>query len=160
MTHYDDIVDDSFEGHIHAQESQSGLRLGWALGLVAFVAILGFMLFDVTQSETYFYEVHQAVAKGPDLVGQTVRIKGKVEPGSIRGEDGKLGFAFRVTEGGKSLEVRYDKALPDTFEAGREVVAQGEVDRGYVLQADEVLVKCPSRYEGEAPTAGPPSASR
>ena len=150
---------DDLAAQVEHEESQGGLRIGWILALLGVVGIVGFMLFDATQSETYFYEVNQAVAQGPDLIGQTVRIKGTVEPGSIVGEQGKLGHSFRVTEKGKSIQVRYDKALPDTFEEGREVVAQGEVDSSFVLQADEVLVKCPSRYEGEAPTAGP-QASR
>ena len=33
-----------------------------------------------------------------------------------------------------------------------EVVAQGRIDKNYVMAADESVVKCPSRYEGNAPT--------
>jgi cytochrome c-type biogenesis protein CcmE len=114
---------------------------------------VGYMLFDGFKSETYFYTVDQAVAQGPALPGQTIRVKGLVEPGSVVTEKGKLGTTFRVAEKGHSLAVSYDKALPDTFKEGMEVVVQGNVDSHYTLTADEVLVKCPSRYEGQAPTA-------
>jgi cytochrome c-type biogenesis protein CcmE len=135
-------------------EAGSGLHWAWILVIVLGAGGIGYMLFDGFKSETYFYTVDQAVAQGPALTGQTVRLKGLVEPGSVVTEKGKLGTRFRVTEKGKSIAVTYDKALPDTFKEGMEVVVQGEVDKSYTLAADEVLVKCPSRYEGQAPTAG------
>lgn len=137
------------------QEGEQGLRIGWIIAILVAVGFVGYMLVDGFKSETYFYEVDAAVAQGPDLIGQTVRIKGTVEPGSVSGKDGELGRRFRVAHKGKSLVVQYDKALPDTFQEGLEVVAQGDVDGDYVLHADEVLVKCPSRYEGAPPTAHP-----
>lgn len=136
----------------------SGLHPGWVLGLLAGIGLVALMLFDGFQSETYFYEVDQAVAEGPALVGQTVRLKGTVEPGTVEGRDGELGRTFHIAERGKSIQVTYDRALPDTFKEGMEVVAQGRVDQDYVLHADEVLVKCPSRYEGSPPTARPDGA--
>lgn len=137
---------------LHPDTEPGGLSIGWLVAILIGVGVVGYMLFDGFKSETYFYEVDQAVAQGPDLRGQTVRVKGIVEPGSVVGEKGKLGTTFRIAEKGKSLAVTYDGALPDTFEEGMEVVAEGTVNDEYVLRADEVLVKCPSRYEGEAPT--------
>lgn len=136
-------------------EDGEGLRLGWVVAILLAVGMVGYMIFDGFKSETYFYEVHQAVAQGKGLIGQEVRLKGVVEPGSIVGKDGELGRAFRISEKGKSIKVYYDKALPDTFQEGMEVVAQGTVDDAYVLQANEVVVKCPSRYEGAPPTSHP-----
>ena len=141
----------------YVEPEVSGMHPGWILVILAAVGVVCFMLMDGLKSETYYYEVHNAVAQGPDLVGQKVRIKGVVEDGSIIGEDGKLGRKFAISERGKSLRVTYDRALPDTFEEGVEVVALGTVDADYVLVVDEVLVKCPSRYEGGAPTGDPGS---
>lgn len=137
-----------------------GLHPAWMLAIVAVAAIIGYILYDGVSGETYFYTADQAVAQGPKLRGQTVRVKGKVEEGSIVGAAGQLQRTFRITEHGKSLRVSYDKALPDTFKEGMEVVAQGRVGDDYTLVADEVLVKCPSRYEGQTPDALPPHASR
>jgi len=154
-THHDvDLDIESLEETLGADEP-SGLHPGWIVAILAMACFIAFMLLDAFESETYFYEADVAVAQGPDLIGQTVRVKGIVEPGSVVGEDGKLGRSFRIAEKGKSIKVHYGKALPDTFEEGIEIVAQGEVDDDYVLQADEVVVKCPSRYEGDAPTGAP-----
>jgi cytochrome c-type biogenesis protein CcmE len=129
------------------------MHWGWVLIILLSACVIGYMLFDGFKSETYFYSVDQAVAQGAALPGQTVRVKGLVEPGSVEGEPGTLSTTFRVMEKGKSLRVTYNKALPDTFKEEMEVVVQGTVSADYTLVADEVLVKCPSRYEGDAPPA-------
>lgn len=130
-----------------------GMAIWSVVGIILVAAAIAFVVYDGLKSETYFYTVDQAVAQGTDLPGQRVRVKGVVEPGSIEGKDGELGRTFRIAENGKSLRVTYDKAMPDTFEESREVVVQGEVDDDMTIVADEVLVKCPSRYEGNPPTA-------
>ena len=155
--HVDDLHVSPLEDYIQSEPEAAGMHPGWILAILAAVGVVCFMLLDGLKSETYYYEVHDAVAQGTELVGQQVRIKGIVEEGTIVGEDGKLGRTFSISERGKSLRVTYDRALPDTFEEGVEVVALGTVDSDYVLVADEVLVKCPSRYEGGAPTGGPNS---
>ncbi len=149
---------DEFEGRPDAlpeleDDAPEGFNYMLVIGLIAACVGIGFLVMDGFKSETYFYTVDQAVAQGPDLVGQTVRVKGIVEPGTVVGKDGELGRSFRIVENGKSIRVHYDKAMPDTFDENMEVVILGEVDDKMVVQADEVMVKCPSRYEGNPPTA-------
>lgn len=134
-------------------EEGSGMAIWTVLGILVVAAAIGFVVYDGLKSETYFYTVDQAIAQGADLPGQHVRVKGIVEPGSIVGNDGHLGRKFRIAENGRSLAVTYDKAMPDTFEENREVVVQGDVSEDMTIVANEVLVKCPSRYEGNPPTA-------
>ncbi len=134
-------------------EEERGLPIWSIVGILVVAAAIGFVIYDGLKSETYFYSVDQALAQGTDLPGQRVRVKGIVEPGSIEGKDGELGRRFRISENGRSLKVAYSKAMPDTFEENREVVVLGEVADDMTLEAEEVLVKCPSRYEGDPPTA-------
>jgi len=134
-------------------ESPQGFNWGLVIGLVVAATVVGFVVIDGMGAETYFYTADQAVAQGPELVGQTVRVKGIVEPGTVIGSDGQLGREFKVAEKGKSIRVTYNKAMPDTFDENMEVVVSGKVNDEMVVVADEVLVKCPSRYEGAPPTA-------
>jgi cytochrome c-type biogenesis protein CcmE len=138
----------------HDSLEEEGVNWNLALGLTILAGAMAFLFFDAFESETYFYTVDQAVAQGPKIVGQRIRVKGTVEPGSIQGEDGELGRVFRISEAGKSMRIAYDKAMPDTFDESREVVVDGTVEEDLTVQADEVLVKCPSRYEGQPPTGG------
>lgn len=133
-------------------EEQGGFNWTLVVGLLAAATCIYFVVIDGMKSETYFYTADQAVAQGTELVGQTVRIKGIVEPGTVVGIDGQLRREFRVAEKGKSIKVTYDKAMPDTFDEDMEVVVNGTVDENLVVIADEVLVKCPSRYEGAPPS--------
>lgn len=144
------------EGRAEAlPEGAAAQGLAWwtVLGIVLVALVVGVVIVDGLESETYFYTVDAAVAQGADLPGKHVRVKGTVEPGSVVGNDGELGRTFRIAENGKSIRVTYDRAMPDTFDENMEVVVQGVVSDEMVVEADEVLVKCPSRYEGNPPTA-------
>lgn len=144
---------------MHETPEASGLAWWSVLGIVVVAVAIGFVVMDGLKSETYFYTVDAAMAQGPDLSGQHVRIKGTVEPGSVIGNDGELGRTFRIAENGKSISVTYNRAMPDTFDENMEVVVQGIVNDKMIVEADEVLVKCPSRYEGNPPTAHDKQAS-
>jgi cytochrome c-type biogenesis protein CcmE len=147
----DELGDDAYHdlGDLKGAPDNTGINVWLILvGLLMVALLAGFIVSDGLEAETYFYSVDEAVAEGSELVGQTVRIKGQVEAGTIKGKPGTLGRTFRIAEKGKSIWVSYDGVLPDTFKEGVEVVAQGTVNEDYKLVADQVLVKCPSRYEG------------
>lgn len=145
-------LDTPFEAEL--EESSGGVSWLLVVGLLVAAVGVTFLAVDGMGAETYFYTVDQAVAQGTDIVGQNVRVKGKVEPGSIVGKAGELERAFRVIENGESIAVVYAKAMPDTFDENMEVVVEGVVGKDMTIDASEVLVKCPSRYEGAPPTAG------
>lgn len=138
---------------------RTGTNWGLLIGIVVAFAAIAFIVFDGLEAETYFFSVDQAVEKGEGIYGKHVRIKGVVEAGTIDGTAGVLGHSFKISEQGVSMPVVYSKALPDTFQEGVEVVAHGRLDDQGTLHADEILVKCPSRYEGQPPTALDPQAS-
>lgn len=128
------------------------------IGVLVAAVALGWLVFDGLGSETYFFTVDEAVAaieKNQSMVGEKMRVKGKVLEGTIVGEDGEIGRSFTISEKGRKLRVDYDRAVPDTFKEGAEVVATGTFTSEGKLQADEVLVKCPSRYEGKPPSEHP-----
>ncbi|MBA2661915.1 MAG: cytochrome c maturation protein CcmE [Bradymonadaceae bacterium] len=154
------LDDELLDGPDRPSSRREGPNWGMMIGLLVAMAAITFIVLDGLKAETYFFGVDQAVAQGSELVGKTVRIKGIVENGTIEGTPGLLGHRFRLSENGKSMQITYAKALPDTFQEGVEVVAQGRIDSSMTLNADEVLVKCPSRYEGQPPTALEPQASR
>ena len=137
-----------------AEEPEEGGAPWFAV--VAIVLAVGLGLLVVTTglgAETPFYTVDQAVAAGAVEPGERLRLKGIVEPGSVVGSPGSIERSFRIAEKGESVPVHYAKALPDTFQEGMEVVTEGTIGDDGAMAADEVLVKCPSRYEGQAPTA-------
>ncbi len=54
---------------------------------------------------------------------------------------------------GATIRVTYDGPKPDAFEPGINVLAQGTYSRGdNLFTADDLLVKCPSKYESKEST--------
>jgi cytochrome c-type biogenesis protein CcmE len=122
------------------------------VGVLFSIGLIAFLVIDGLGAENYFFTVDEAVAQGDTIVGETIRVKGDVVKGTIRGDEGTLGRTFDIAAGGESMTVTYNKAMPDTFKPDVQVVATGTLDSGGHLAADKIMVKCPSRYEGSPPT--------
>jgi cytochrome c-type biogenesis protein CcmE len=78
-----------------------------------------------------------------------VQIIGEVMPGetSYDLENHKLYFSLKDPKGEK-MRVVYAGVKPANFEQATNIVAIGKYQEGEFL-ADQVLVKCPSKYQGE-----------
>ena len=98
----------------------------------------------------YAKYVDEMVRDQRELAGRTVRLEGMVDDGSIENRPGTLEYRFRLSKGGKTLPIHYTGIVPDTFREGIGVVAQGRLTRRGVFEADQVIAKCPSKYEMEA----------
>ena len=135
------------------EQEEEGLNWRLVVGVLVSAAVIGLLVVDGLGSETYFFTVDEAVSQSKSLVGQTIRVKGKVVDGSIEGAKGDVGRTFSISEKGETIRISYDKAMPDTFKEDVQVVATGTIAESGTLEAEEILVKCPSRYEGKPPTA-------
>lgn len=125
---------------------QKKFLVGGAIIVIA-IAYLGFMGFR--GSATYYYTVSELAALGSSVHDESVRVNGLVAPGSVEQENAGLTLRFTVVEGGESLPVVYQGAVPDTFKDEAEVVVEGYLDSSGIFQADSILTKCPSKYEPE-----------
>jgi cytochrome c-type biogenesis protein CcmE len=94
-------------------------------------------------SIVYFVAPSELAQKGH--AGQRIRLGGLVVAGSIRRDPGGV-TAFQVTDGGVSVDVRYNGILPDLFREGQGVVAEGEWTPGQPFTAERVLAKHDERY--------------
>lgn len=71
-------------------------------------------------------------------------VKGMIEQTDERNR------TFVLTDGQAEVTVRMASTLPEAVQDGRSIVAKGELtqtDGLTVLEADEVLIGCPSKYE-------------
>ena len=85
---------------------------------------------------------------GGGYEGKKVQVSGSVVADSISNEGSTAVFEIAPEEGDASeeLQVSYDGALPATFGAGVVAICTGTVQDG-VLNATEMVTKCPSKYE-------------
>ena len=87
-----------------------------------------------------------------ELAGRTgdVQLAGRVV-GPIRGDSHAGGLRFRLEdisgERRTSVAVLYTGSVPDLFKAGRDIVVDGELQKGtFVAQPGSMITKCPSKY--------------
>ena len=64
------------------------------------------------------------------------------------GRSDQLDLSFVLKQETEMLPVRYHKIVPDMFGDGAEVIVEGYYIDGE-FQADNLMTKCASRYEGD-----------
>ncbi|MEO1272383.1 MAG: cytochrome c maturation protein CcmE [Myxococcota bacterium] len=140
----DDLNEQASERH--------GQGMSWwmVVALLLSVAAVLYVILGVEDDAVYAYTVDQAVAQKSSLEGKMFRVKGLVKEGTILNKPGTLDTRFDLIHNDQTITVAYDKPLPDTFKAGIEVLAEGRLQPSGVLKADDVIAKCPSKYEEQA----------
>lgn len=112
-------------------------------GLLSAVGLVVALVLNAFQSNmVFFYSPSQVVAKEAPS-NRTFRVGGMVQAGTVK-RDG-LHVSFVVTDTAKTVPVRYEGILPDLFQEGKGVVAQGQLQDG-VFVAREVLAKHDENY--------------
>ena len=130
---------------------------------VAVIAGGGGMLIYSSMAEADYYKHVDEVTAEPDhWVDKHLKIHGFVEPGSIdeRIEGNSTVRDFILEYKGERIRVTHKGPKPDTFRDLAEVVAKGrllQTKDGPVLEASELMAKCPSKYEAERRDKKPPA---
>ena len=125
--------------------------------IVATVVVLAlfFMIWMAFGENTrYFLTVSEFNSKVDVQDGQMVRVSGKLVEGTFnRGEKSTLS-QFQLTDkegvgsGTALLQASYEGVLPDLFfNPHSEIILEGSYNATGVFHANEILVKCPSKYE-------------
>ena len=117
--------------------------------IVIGLAILGLATYLVLNALegnlSYFFSPSQ-VHNGEAPKDHVFRLGGMVEKGSVKRAEGDLTVNFVVTDNNKTMAVAYTGILPDLFEEGQGVIAQGKLNADNVFIADEVLAKHDENY--------------
>jgi cytochrome c-type biogenesis protein CcmE len=136
-----------------------------AIGATAIALLLGW--YGSTQlggdlSFEYFQDLHEFKAQSTQMVGRSARVHGYVAAESIeRDLEGKqVQFAVQNDPPhaggpvGETLIVVYRSLeTPDLFKDGAEVVVEGQLVMAggdAVFEANNVMAKCPSKFEAKA----------
>jgi len=116
--------------------------------LLAFSAFLAYD--SLSNYISPYLSVTKVVNNIDQYQGRSLQVMGVVESGSFdRGNDGTIRFS--LNDGTEALNVIYTGALPQNFDEGKDVVVVGSLNGDETVEARQILVKCPSKYEGEDP---------
>lgn len=119
-----------------------------AIGLLV-LALAAWLVLSAFKKNLVFFFTPTQVITGEAPHDRSFRIGGMVEAGSLRREADGVTVSFIVTDLAQRVQVRYRGILPDLFQEGKGVVAQGKLNgagSGPLFVADEVLAKHDENY--------------
>ena len=105
-----------------------------------------------TQANAVYYMTVSELKSCTICMTQSVRVAGVVQQGSIVRDDQKQLVSFTITQGRQQLAVTYSGVVPDIFRPGIEVVVEGHYTGHGPFQAQNLLAKCPSKFQAATPT--------
>ena len=121
-------------------------RLILVLVALALLGLGATFVLKAFRSNLVFFYTPTEVFAGQVPQGQAFRIGGMVLEDSLqRNEDG-VTVRFAVTDTMENVPVQYTGILPDLFQEGKGVVAQGRMDKQGIFIADQVLAKHDENY--------------
>lgn len=146
------------ENPTQESERSSGSRLKIIIAVAILALAVGYLIFSsVKSSSAYYMTVGELKAGGPSLENKKVRVAGTLIGDSVEWDARQLRLDFEITDESGQLPVNYKGARPDMFQDGAETVVEGKYVNG-TLQATNLLLKCPSKYEEAEPTPATRSA--
>lgn len=120
------------------------MRSKYIFGILVIVILIVFAGINLQKSMTPYVSLKEAMA-----TDSVVQFKGSRVVGSEKYNPANKEFAFRlVDDNGEECQVVYRGVKPANFEQATEVVAIGRHKDG-IFQAEQLLVKCPSKYQAE-----------
>lgn len=129
-----------------------------ALVVVAIVLLIATSTTRSGYTTHYYHSASEFLAKSQDYVNSSVRVNGRVIVGTVRrmpvSEERALpalDFVLGDSLGARVPVTYVGTTVPDAFREGADLVVEGVYTSEGVLEAKQLLVKCPSKYE-TAPT--------
>ncbi len=116
-------------------------------GLLVAIALIGSTLKGNALVYSKYVDEVMAPNEARRWVGRTLRVEGLVVPSSIENRPGTNEYRFRVSRNHAVMPVHYRGLAPDTFRDCAGVTVRGVLGDDGVFTADELVAKCPSRYE-------------
>ena len=124
-------------------------RSKFIIGGAIIVLAVGYLIVSsIGGSTAYYLTVEEVKAKGPSE--QTVRVAGTVMGETIEWSAEELKLRFKIADDSGNLAVIYNGPRPDMLRDGSEAVVEGRYIEGESFEASNLLLKCPSKYEGAA----------
>ena len=124
-------------------------RSKFIIGGAIIVLAVGYLIVSsIGGSTAYYLTVEEVRAEGPSE--RTVRVAGDVIGETIEWNAKELMLRFSIADASGSLAVIYKGPRPDMLQDEAEAVVEGRYIEEGSFEASNLLLKCPSKYEGAA----------
>jgi cytochrome c-type biogenesis protein CcmE len=152
-------------------------RTKFIVGGLLILAAVVYLIASSTQANAeYFMTINELKSKGTDVVGKNLRVSGAVVGSTIQYDPKTLTLSFDVAhvpgdnkevdaEGGLAaalhtavvdttrsrIKVVYTGPKPDLLKDEAQAIMTGHLGSDGVFHADELLLKCPTKYQEAVP---------
>jgi len=152
-------------------------RTKFIVGGLLILAAVVYLIASATKANAeYFMTIDELKAKGQAVVGQNLRVSGAVVGSTIQYDPKTLTLSFDVAhvpgdnkevdaEGGLAavlhaavvdparahIKVVYNGPKPDLLKDEAQAIMTGHMDSDGIFHADELLLKCPTKYQEAVP---------
>jgi cytochrome c-type biogenesis protein CcmE len=152
-------------------------HMKFILGGLLIVAAVVYLIASSTQAAAQYYlTIDELVEKGEAVTDRDIRISGAVDGDTINYDAQSLTLRFTIAnvpadtdeieaagglaevlhravedENATRLNVQYEGPMPDLLRHEAQAIVTGRLGEDGVFYADELLLKCPTRYEEEVP---------
>ena len=124
-------------------------RSKFIIGGAIIVLAVGYLIVSsIGGSTAYYLTVEEVKAEGPSE--RTVRVAGNVMGETIEWNTQELMLRFSIADASGSLAVIYNGPRPDMLQDEAEAIVEGRYVEEGSFEASNLLLKCPSKYEGAA----------
>ena len=145
-------------------------------GLLILAAVVYLIVSSTQASAEYFMTVDEIDAKGSAVYGESLRVSGAVIGDTIQYDPSTLELTFEVAhvpgdnadieaQGGLAevlhaavtdpararMKVTYTGPKPDLLRDEAQAIMTGHIGDDGIFYADELLLKCPTKYEEAVP---------
>ena len=157
-------------------QTSSSSRMKFIIGGLLILAAIVYLIYSSTAaSAQYFLTVEEVGIKGDEVYDRDLRISGAVIGDTIEYDPQTLTLKFTVAhipgdnneieeQGGLAfvlhdavvnpnaiLEVEHNGPMPDLLQNEAQAIMTGRLGEDGVFYADELLLKCPTKYEEAVP---------
>ncbi|MBN1964330.1 MAG: cytochrome c maturation protein CcmE [Anaerolineae bacterium] len=148
-----------------------GERMRFLIGGVIILVAVGVLILSGTLSNAQYFITVEELQARPELVGQTVRISGAVIGDTINYDADTLTITFTMAHIPEQIDdlaltlheavddptaaqinvIVVNEPMPDLLQNEAQAIVTGELHADGNFYADELLLKCPTRYEEAIP---------
>ena len=121
------------------------------IGVTAIIVIvIAVLVLTIGNKQVAAYSTITQMAKDGTKAGERVKVGGAVVAGSWNKQSNPMKFTIKEETDsagtGPTVKVVYSGTAPNTFGDGVVAIVTGTVDKNGVIQANEMITKCPSKY--------------
>lgn len=132
--------------------SKANSKVKYIVGGVVIVGLIAYLIISsISSAGAYYREVGEVLAQRDALAGKNLRVSGDIVTASVTYDAAKLDLNFMISDpadASKTLPVYFHGVQPDQItREGSSAIVEGSLGPNGVVEANNLLLKCPSRYE-------------